>query len=107
MGISHLVKLCKTYALSNLAEPKTIYRIHEDLGASTETTGIGLVVFTLQTYTCSSTLLGPTLSYLTMISGKVFGMAHPGLFSSTFLLPVYGSKYSIFNRVLKLNLPPE
>jgi hypothetical protein len=98
MGISHLVKLCKTYALSNLAEPKTIYRIHEDLGASTETTGIGLVVFTLQTYTCPSTLLGPTLSDLTMISGKVFGMA---------LLPVYGSKYSIFNPVLKLNLLPE
>ena len=31
---------CKTYALSNLAEPKTIYSIHEDLEASTETTGI-------------------------------------------------------------------
>ena len=51
--------------------------IHEDLGASTETTGIGLLVFTLQTYTCSSSLLGPTLNDLTMISGKAFGVAHP------------------------------
>ena len=41
--VPHLAKLCKTYSLSNLAEPKTIYSIHEDLGAgaSTETTGIG------------------------------------------------------------------
>ena len=31
----------------------------------------------------------------------------PGIFSSTFLLPVYGSKYSIFNLILKLNLPPQ
>ena len=48
----------------------------EDLGASTETTGIGLVVFTLQTYTCPSSLLGSTLSDLTMISGKAFVAAH-------------------------------
>jgi hypothetical protein len=36
-----------------------------------------------------------------------FYTKNPGIFSSTFLLPVYGSKYSIFNWVLKLNLPPQ
>ena len=32
---------------------------------------------------------------------------HSGIFSSTFLLPLYGSKYSIFNWILKLNRLPQ
>jgi hypothetical protein len=59
----------------------TIYRIYEDLVASTETTAIGLVVFTLQTYTCPSTLLGPTLRDQIMISGQEFGAAHPVVYT--------------------------
>jgi hypothetical protein len=41
------------------------------------------------------------------INAISFIIIYSGIFSSTFLLPVYGSKYSIFNWVLKLNVPPQ
>jgi hypothetical protein len=58
---------------SYISFSQVVQNILEDLGGSTETTWIGLVVFTLQTYTYPSSLLGLTLSDLRMISGKEFG----------------------------------
>jgi hypothetical protein len=78
LSTPHRTKIClwcKTYALSNLAEPKTIYSIREDLEASTDTTGIAFCCVYTRKPTCPSSLLGPTLSNMTMISGKAFGVA--------------------------------
>jgi hypothetical protein len=59
-------------------------------------------------------ILRPTLSTFMLYFCQLVNLSSiyilysiTGIFSSTFLLPVYGSKYSIFNWVLKLNLPAQ